>query len=387
MPEYLFDADLVRFAFVFGIIVSISLYDRLHLTTGSIIVPGYLGLFVLQPAHLLITCANAVVVFWIVHRMLPRYMLMYGRTKFFTCIPIAVGLQLLFLQMGSQLDLPWGHSPILVSIGFAIPAFIAHDMNRNGVGKTLGTVIGAGAVVAGVVLLAVALVPSLHGAGLPTSSGSFAFGLKWLPVAILLSVLSAAALQHTYRLRAGGFIGVAYLSLIAVNPAQVFYLLALSAITYLVVVGLLMPKQIMFGRRKFATMMLVSALLSWTSLLLAEQVLGYGKFMPSAMVLAGLFLPGLFANDMERVGIPRVVQGTGLSLLFTLCATLLMAEVAGERRAEVILLLAVPTVAAGAVVFGRYIRAWVFALRTFLGRRSGLAGNHPVVAQQALDLK
>ena len=386
MPEYLFDSDLVRFAFIFGIIVSISLYDRLHVTTGSVFVPGYLGLFVLQPTHLLITCASGLLVFWIVHRVLPRYMLMYGRTKLFTCILLAVGLQLLFLELGLYANLPWGHSTILVSIGFLIPAFIAHDMNRNGVAKTLGTVIGAGAVVAVVVLLVVTLVPSLHNAGPPTSYGAFAFSLRWLPVAILLSVLSSIALQHSYRLRAGGLIGVAYLCLIAVNPAQVFYLLALSAITYLVVVSLLMPHLIIFGRRKFATMMLVGALLSWTSLMLAEQLLGYGELMPHSMVLPGLFLPGLFANDMQRVGIPRVIQGTGLSLLFTLCATLLMVEVAGERRIDVILLLAVPTVAAGAVVFGRYTRAWAFALRTFFGRQPGVA-IRPVVAPHAPNFK
>ena len=113
MHEYLFEADLVRFAFILGIIVSVSLYDRFHIATG-IILPGYLGLFILQPVHLLITFATGVLIYWLVHRLLPRYLLMYSRTKFFTCISVSVGLQVLFLELSRYLDFPWGPSPILV---------------------------------------------------------------------------------------------------------------------------------------------------------------------------------------------------------------------------------------------------------------------------------
>ena len=41
-----------RFAFVAGIVVSMVNYERRHLTTGSIVVPGYIAVFLLQPAVL-----------------------------------------------------------------------------------------------------------------------------------------------------------------------------------------------------------------------------------------------------------------------------------------------------------------------------------------------
>ena len=233
------------------------------------------------------------------------------------------------------------------------------------------------------ILLTVALIPSLYNqTTTPTSYGSLAFGPNWLPTAIFLSVLASAAIQHSYRLRAGGFIGVAYLSLVVVNPVQIIFLLAVAAITYLIVVRLVIPHQISFGRRKFATMMLVGALISWGSLLAAERLFGYSGLIPHWMILPGLFLPGLFANDTERVGISRVLRGTGLCLLFTLCATLLVIELAGERRLYVVLLLAVLSVAAGSAVFARYIRASVFALRSLYSRRSGVPNNPPAIAQQ-----
>ena len=40
MHDYLFTTEVVRFAFMFGVAVSMILYERRHLTTGSIVVPG-----------------------------------------------------------------------------------------------------------------------------------------------------------------------------------------------------------------------------------------------------------------------------------------------------------------------------------------------------------
>ncbi|NIQ31140.1 MAG: hypothetical protein GTN89_12380, partial [Acidobacteria bacterium] len=45
--DYLFTADVVRLAFVLGVITSVLLYERRHVTTGSIVVPGYIAVFLL----------------------------------------------------------------------------------------------------------------------------------------------------------------------------------------------------------------------------------------------------------------------------------------------------------------------------------------------------
>ena len=59
MHDYLFSSEIVRFAFVFGICVSMMLYERLHLTTGSIVVPGYIAMFLVYPMVVVATFVNA----------------------------------------------------------------------------------------------------------------------------------------------------------------------------------------------------------------------------------------------------------------------------------------------------------------------------------------
>jgi hypothetical protein len=126
----------------------------------------------------------------------------------------------------------------------------------------------------------------------------------------------------------------------------------------------LMPWLILFGRRKSATMLLVGTMLSWAALLVREQVFGTATLPWSlqSLELIGLIVPGLFANDVERFGVLRVLQGTVLSVVFTLAATLLMIEINGQPCSEVTLLLALPVAVTGAVIFGPYLRATLQAL-------------------------
>ena len=49
MHDYLFDINTVRFAFIIGVLASVFIYERYHITSGSIVVPGYVAVFVLQP--------------------------------------------------------------------------------------------------------------------------------------------------------------------------------------------------------------------------------------------------------------------------------------------------------------------------------------------------
>ena len=59
MHDYLFTTEVVRFAFMFGVAVSMLLYERRHLTTGSIVVPGYIATFIAMPFTIIATFLNA----------------------------------------------------------------------------------------------------------------------------------------------------------------------------------------------------------------------------------------------------------------------------------------------------------------------------------------
>ena len=74
--------EVVRFAFMLGVAVSMLLYERRHLTTGSIVVPGYIATFILYPMIVAATFVNALVSYLLVNKVLRRWFLLYGRTKF-----------------------------------------------------------------------------------------------------------------------------------------------------------------------------------------------------------------------------------------------------------------------------------------------------------------
>ncbi len=360
MHGYLFDTEYVRFTFILGVVVSILVYDRWHITTGSLVVPGYVAVFILQPVTIVMTLVNALLTYFIVYRVMTRYTLIYGRSKFFALVPFSVGFQILFLETSGQGPFLGDREPFLVGIGYVIPALIAHDVGRQGARNTVVAVMGVGAVVAAPLLALSMLAPEIRLSGVPPIYASLAFDISWLPYAIVFSALASSALLQTYGFKAGGFVGAAYLSLIAGNVGQIAFVIALTLLTYVIVTHWLMRRLILFGRRKFATMLVVGSVLSWLSLLVGERVMGIDELPFSALPLAGIVLAGLLANDIERVGLMRVVQGTTLAVLFTLHATLLLQELTGDRRADVIEPVALLAFTTGVLIFGRYIQAvWV----------------------------
>ena len=66
-------------ALVLGVVVAALIYDKLHLTTGSILVPGYLGAGVLNPTMIAIAFLVTLGVFWTVYKLMPRHWLMGWR--------------------------------------------------------------------------------------------------------------------------------------------------------------------------------------------------------------------------------------------------------------------------------------------------------------------
>jgi hypothetical protein len=110
--------------------------------------------------------------------------------------------------------------------------------------------------------------------------------------------------------------------------------MVIAVITWAIVTRLLMPRIILFGRRKFATMLMIAALLSWIGMWIGTRYLGLnpGAYVTiTAIPLTPLFVPGLLANDMERASPPRVVVGSTLGALFVIPTTMLVMELSGAR--------------------------------------------------------
>ena len=103
MHDYLLSTEVIRFAFVFGVAVSMLMYARRHLTTGSIVVPGYIAVFIVYPLIIVATFVNAALSYLAVNKVLRRWFLLYGRTKFTVLALISIVIQTLMLKLTQEL--------------------------------------------------------------------------------------------------------------------------------------------------------------------------------------------------------------------------------------------------------------------------------------------
>lgn len=356
MHDYLFNIEVVRFAFVIGILVSMLQYERRHLTTGSIVVPGYIAVASLQPLVIIATLANAFISYWLVNKVLPRWVLLYGRTKFSVLVVLSIGIQFAMLRLSPNTSYLWESDiPLIVGVGYVIPALIAHDMARQGIRKTASAVSRAAAWVAVPLWIATLALPELTLSGNPVGAGRAVILLpSWIPAAVMLSAAAAWGLLHNHRLRASGFVGAAYLGMFVADWGQVLLLIGVAIATYLFVTRVLMRVIILFGRRKFATMLIVSSVLSWTSLLTLGPFFGWDPshyLSLSALALTPLFVPGLMANDMERSDIKTTLTGTAMGALFTAPLVLALQRLTHGAPAIEVIALGGVGLAAGAFIF------------------------------------
>lgn len=326
MHDYLLSGEWVRFAFVLGIAVSMVMYEKRHLTTGSIVVPGYIAVFVIHPLVIIATFINSLLTYAFVNKFLTKHFLLYGRTKFTVLAVTSTAIQTVMLRLSPSGTWLWEMDiPIFIGVGYIVPALIAHDMARQGIKKTAKSVMMAGLIV--LVPIAIALLLDLPGVNdlSPVSGfGNTAIDPKWLPFAIVLSVLSSWAVAHNYGLRSGGFVGAALVGMFMGDPLQVVVAVVIAAITYVIVAKYLMRHMILFGRRKFSSMLLVSSAIAWICLWSGdrflpvewEQRLGVGS-----LALTPLLLPGLLANDAQRTSPSHVLRGVVLAGTFAVTTT------------------------------------------------------------------
>jgi poly-gamma-glutamate biosynthesis protein PgsC/CapC len=332
MHDYLFSSEIVRFAFVFGICVSMMLYERLHLTTGSIVVPGYIAVFLVYPMVVVATFVNALLSYAIMNHFLRKHFMLYGRAKFTLMALISIMIQTVMLKVSPSGPWLWeSNIPLFVGAGYVVPALIAHDMGRQGIKRTTKAVLLAGIIVA--LPIGLALLLQLKGVNdlAPLAGfGTMSIASRWIPLAVLFSAASSWGVAQNYNFKSGGFVGAAYVGMFMGDPYQVAVAFTIAIVTYLIVRYGLMNILILFGRRKFSAMLLTSSMISWTLLWVGPSVFSSrvtNHLDLASMALTPLFVPGLLANDMDRTSPLRVVAGCGLAASFVVPATWLVQSI------------------------------------------------------------
>lgn len=129
---------------ILGVIISIIYYEITEISPGGVIVPGYIALYLNQPDRVIFTIILSLMTLLIVN-VLSKFVIIYGKRRFGISVITSLILKASIQKIISYFSLPLVLAT--TSIGFIIPGLIAQDINKQGVIKTLSSMLLVSAIV------------------------------------------------------------------------------------------------------------------------------------------------------------------------------------------------------------------------------------------------
>ena len=121
-----------------GMVLSLFLTETLGVTAGGIIVPGYIAMNLENPERLVITFGVSILTFLII-KLLSKFIMVYGKRRL--VLALLIGFLLGYLSRSENIITSSLGSTEFIVIGNIIPGLIANWMDRQGVLRTISTII------------------------------------------------------------------------------------------------------------------------------------------------------------------------------------------------------------------------------------------------------
>ena len=121
-----------------GMVLSLLITETLGVTAGGIIVPGYIAMYLHSPPMLIVTFGISLIVYLII-KLLSNFILIYGKRRL--VLAMLLGFLLGYLFQPETILFSNLKKMDFVVIGNIIPGLIANWMDRQGVLRTIGTVL------------------------------------------------------------------------------------------------------------------------------------------------------------------------------------------------------------------------------------------------------
>ena len=121
-----------------GMVLSLFLTETLGVTAGGIIVPGYLAMNLEDP-HRLITTFGISIITYLIIKLISQFILVYGKRRL--VLALLIGFLLGYVTRAENNLLSDLTQMDFVVIGNIIPGLIANWMDRQGVVRTISTVL------------------------------------------------------------------------------------------------------------------------------------------------------------------------------------------------------------------------------------------------------
>lgn len=119
-------------ALTLSIFIGFAFQAMFSLFSGGLVSAGYIALYLTSPLRLLITFALAVIILFLI-KALGHFTILFGRRRFAITMVISILLSYLIEIVLVKFSLPVD----LRIIGYIVPGLIANDMEKQGVVKTL----------------------------------------------------------------------------------------------------------------------------------------------------------------------------------------------------------------------------------------------------------
>ena len=121
-----------------GMVLSLFLTETLGVTAGGIIVPGYIALNLESPERLVITFGISIITFLLI-KLLSQYIMVYGKRRL--VLALLIGFLLGYLSRSENIITAGLGTTDFMVIGNIIPGLIANWMDRQGILRTISTVL------------------------------------------------------------------------------------------------------------------------------------------------------------------------------------------------------------------------------------------------------
>ena len=121
-----------------GMVLSLFLTETMGVTAGGIIVPGYIAMNLENPERLVITFGVSIITFLLI-KLLSQYIMIYGKRRL--VLALLIGFLLGYLSRSENMITASLGSTEFIVIGNIIPGLIANWMDRQGVLRTISTVL------------------------------------------------------------------------------------------------------------------------------------------------------------------------------------------------------------------------------------------------------
>lgn len=145
-----------------------------------------------------------------------------------------------------------------------------------------------------------------------------------IDIVIILGVILSLLFTEITGVLPAGLVVPGYLALLIKLPQAIFITFIISILTYLIVFFGISKVTILYGKRKFAAMIIVAIVLQF----IVQAILPFDYSNISGLAAVGIVVPGLLANTIQRQGLATTFLSTGLLIAVTYgCAVLLNVKI------------------------------------------------------------